>query len=270
MSVPTRPVLRYHGGKWRIAPWIVAHFPPHRVYVESFGGAASVLMRKPRAQAEFYNDLDGEIVNVFRVLRDPAQSSRLVDGLRLTPFARAEYEAAQTPSDDPVEQARRTMLKAWMGFGAGAISHAKAGFRVAYSPRRHTAREWANYPANLAALTERLSGVFIEQRPAVDVIQRYDGADVLHYVDPPYLGELRGERHRYRHELTEQEHRVLAEVLRSLAGHVVLSGYDSPLYADLFDGWTVAHRQTIDSASKRRTETLWLNPACAAALERAA
>ena len=90
---PTRPVLRWHGGKWLLAPWIIGHFSEHRVYVEPFGGAGSVLMRKPRCYAEVWNDLDGEVVNLFRVLRS-ARAQELVDVIRLTPFARDEFVAA--------------------------------------------------------------------------------------------------------------------------------------------------------------------------------
>jgi len=111
---PTRPVLRYHGGKWRLASWIISHFPPHRVYVEPFGGAASVLLRKPRSYAEVYNDMDGEIVNVFRVLRDPARARELERVLRLTPFAREEFELSYIRDEDPIEQARRTIVRAFI------------------------------------------------------------------------------------------------------------------------------------------------------------
>src|SRR5690606_17939073 len=103
--------------KWRLAPWIISHFPPHQVYVEPFGGAASVLMQKHRVYAEVYNDLDGEVVNVFRVLRDPDTAARLERALRFTAFARDEYESAYEPCDDPVEQARRTIVKGAMGYG---------------------------------------------------------------------------------------------------------------------------------------------------------
>jgi hypothetical protein len=154
MTAPTRPVLRYHGGKWRLAPWIISHFPAHRVYVEPFGGAASVLMRKPRAYAEVYNDLDGELVALFRVLRDETQAAALVRAVSLTPFAREEFAASYEPSGDPVEQARRTVIRAFMGFGSNA--HVRAtGFR-ANSNRSGTtpARDWANYPDALVAIIE--------------------------------------------------------------------------------------------------------------------
>src|SRR3954471_8601570 len=104
MSEPTRPVLRYHVGKWILAPWIISHFPSHRVYTEAFGGAASVLMRKPRSYGEVYNDLDGEIVNLFHVLRGP-RAGELIASLRLTPFARIEFEESYETAADPVEQA---------------------------------------------------------------------------------------------------------------------------------------------------------------------
>lgn len=103
----TRPVLRYHGGKWRLAPWIIQHFPPHRTYVEPYGGAASVLMRKPRSYAEVYNDLDGEVCSLFRVLREPASAVELRRLVALTPFARDEFALSYVPSPDPIEYGAR-------------------------------------------------------------------------------------------------------------------------------------------------------------------
>jgi len=113
---PQRPALRYFGGKWRIAAWTTSHFLEHDVYTESYGGAASILLRKERAHAEVYNDLDGEIVNLFRVLR--GRGDELRQALELTPFARAEFDASFEPSDDELEQARRTVVRSYMGFGS--------------------------------------------------------------------------------------------------------------------------------------------------------
>lgn len=269
-SSPKRPVLRYHGGKWRLAPWIIAHFPAHRVYTEVFGGAASVLMRKPRSEVEVYNDLDSEVVNVFRVLRDPERAASLERALRLTPFARSEYARCYEPAGGELEQARRTLVKAWMGFGSGAITHRHAGFRVATSKTRHTAREWSGFPDQIASFVDRFAGVLIEERSAITVLAKHDAPDALHYVDPPYVTETRGPRHRYRHEMDADGHRELAANLHACKGSVVVSGYDSELYAVLYHGWKSVMRPAIDALSRGRTEVLWLNARCAEALERAA
>jgi DNA adenine methylase len=126
-----RPVLRYHGGKWMLAPWILEHFPPHRIYTEAFGGAGSVLMRKPRAKlVEVYNDLDGEIVNLFRLLRDPETAGALKRLLTATPFARVEFEESYRAHQDALEQARRTVVRSFMGFGSDSASGTKTGFRA--------------------------------------------------------------------------------------------------------------------------------------------
>src|SRR5262245_6362382 len=130
MTAPARPVMRYHGGKFRLAPKIIAQFPPHRIYVEPYCGAASVLMRKERSFAEVINDLDGEVVNVFRVLRDRDQAARLRDLVTLTPWARAEFELCYEPSDDPVEQARRTIARGFMAHGSTAARPSTTGFRA--------------------------------------------------------------------------------------------------------------------------------------------
>ena len=142
---PTRPVIRYHGGKWRLAPWIISHFPEHRIYVEPFGGAGSTLIRKRRCYAEIYNDLDSEVVNVFRVLRDPSTAVALREAIELTPFGRAEFEAAYEPTDEPIERARRTIIRAYMGFGSASYNAQHGtGFRSIASsrPTRSSAFGW--------------------------------------------------------------------------------------------------------------------------------
>src|SRR5690606_23762221 len=142
---PTRPMVRYHGGKWKLAPWILEHFPPHRCYTESFGGGGSVLLRKPRSYAEVYNDLDGEMVNLFRMVRD--RGPELRELLRLTPFARVEYRESYEPCDDPLEQARRSVIRSFMGFGSNSLCRViQSGFRF-NSGRSGTtpAHDWANY-----------------------------------------------------------------------------------------------------------------------------
>src|SRR4051812_38784439 len=135
MTQPTRPVLRYHGGKWRSAHRVIPVFSPHRVYVEPFGGGASVLLRKTRAEAEVYNDIDGEVVNVFRVLQDPATAARLRELLVLTPFARDEFLAAYARTDDAIESARRAIARAFMGFGSASFN-AKHGTGFRSNSRR--------------------------------------------------------------------------------------------------------------------------------------
>lgn len=257
-----RPALRYHGGKWRIAPWILGFFPEHQIYVEAFGGAASVLLRKPRAYAEVYNDLDGEIVNFLRVLRD--RGDELRHYLSLTPFARAEFIEAYNPSDDPLVQAGRTVMKSFMGFGSDSIRR-NSGFR-SNSKRAGTtpAHDWVNYAEHLPELTERLRGVIIEQRQALDVIQNHDTLETLFYIDPPYLHSLRPamsnyRQPAYRHEMTDAEHQELAKVLGSIQGKVLISGYQSNLYETLYAGWHREEYATFADGAKKRTEVLWMN-----------
>lgn len=269
----TRPVLRYHGGKWRLAPWIISHFPPHRIYVEPYGGAASVLLRKPRVYAEVYNDLEGEVVNLFRVLRNPGQAAELERQLRLTPYAREEFWAAYEPTDEPVERARRTITRAFMGFGsASANNKHRTGFRANSNKSGTTpAHDWANYPDHISSLSARLAGVIIEQRPALEITKHHDTPEALHYLDPPYSHTTRyvgaSGSCCYVHEMTDDDHREMAEVVRRLKGMVVLSGYDSPLYQELFGDWEMVSRPAMADGAKPRTECLWLSPAAARAQE---
>lgn len=260
----TRPALRYHGGKFRLAPWIIQHLPPHRCYVEPFGGGASVLLSKPRAYAEVYNDLDGEVVNLFRVARD--HSDALVRAIELTPFSRKEFEQAYEPTDDPIEGARRTAVRSFMGFGSAGVTKQVTGFR-ANTTRAYTtpATDWRNFPDALRAVIERLRGVVIENRDAVDAMRHHDGEHTVHYVDPPYVLETRHFRGRspsYRHEMTDEQHQRLALALAELRGMVVISGYRCALYDALFVDWQRVDIATRADGAKRRIESLWLSPNC--------
>lgn len=184
MDAVSRPILRWHGGKWILAPWIIQNMPEHRVYVEPFGGAASVLLRKPRSYAEIYNDLDDDVVNLFQVLRGP-RSSELIAALKLTPFAKSEFEQAYLECDDPVEKARRLITRSFQGFGSNGHAR-KTGFRSNSNKSGTTpAREWANYPAQLTTAVERLSGVVILKNDAIKCMENHDSPETLHYVDPP-------------------------------------------------------------------------------------
>jgi DNA adenine methylase len=244
MSTVARPVLRYHGGKFRLAPWIASFSPAHSVYVEPFGGAASVLLHKPRAKSEVYNDIAEDVVNVFRVLRDPALAGRLARLVELTPFARAEFDASYERTDDPVEAARRTIIRAFLGFGSGAaFSKHATGFRTGVRGERKAgaASDLLSWPAEVPAFVERLRGVTIESRDALYLMARTDGPGTLFYVDPPYplstRGNARGVRQKYAQELTDDDHRRLAGVLQDLQGMIVLSGYPCALYdTELFSG----------------------------------
>jgi DNA adenine methylase len=260
-NAPTRPVCRYHGGKWKLAPWIISHFPEHRVYVEPFGGGGSVLLRKTRSYAEVYNDLDGEMVNLFRVARDSGQE--LTRRLALTPFARDEFHSAYESSDDPIEQARQTVVKSFLGFGSDAIQRC-TGFR-SNSNRSGTtpAHDWANLADAFPSIVQRLQGVVIENRAAVLVMLKHDAPDTLHYVDPPYVLStrmLRTDSCRYRHELTDEDHRELAVSLKQLKGMVIVSGYPSTLYNELFEGWKRLDRDAFADGAAARIECLWISP----------
>ncbi len=271
----TTPVVRYHGGKFRLAPWVIQHFPPHRCYVEPFGGAASVLMHKPRSYAEVYNDLDGDMVNLFRVLQDADQRERLLDLLVVTPYARAEFDLAWRPAKDPVERSRRLIIRAQMGYGSAGATKSTTGFRLDTARCYGTAQSlWARYPDQVGAVASRLQGVLIDNRDAIEVMHQHDATDTLHYVDPPYMQSTRSSRptsgRGYRHEMDDESHHALLRALQELRGMVVISHYPNPVYATVLADWHHVTTQ-VRFASQRgggtRTDGLWVNEACWRALE---
>jgi DNA adenine methylase len=266
---PKRPVLRYHGGKWQISEWIIEHFPPHRIYVEPYCGAASVLMRKPPSFAEVINDVNDDIVNLFRVLRDPWKAEIFRQQLENTPWARTEFWDAYEPVDaaDMVERARKMVVRAYMAFGTTGQRKNRSGFRGKGERKNRTGiNDWVNYPDSLAAVTNRLRGVLIENRPAIEVIKQQDDIETLLYCDPPYVHSTRttirwpsDNDKCYAHEMKDADHEELADVLHRCKGMVVLSGYHSKLYDRLYKGWKFFEKRAIADGAKWRTEVLWLN-----------
>ncbi len=269
-------MLRYHGGKWRIGPTIIQLFPPHRVYVEPFGGGASILMRKAPSYAEVYNDLDHGVVTTFRVLRDPTMAAELERQLRLTPWSRHEFgETMVEPDDDPIELARRTVVRAFQGFGTTSRQSGATGWRG--KPFRNNStgvRDWCNYPDAIPDFTGRLRGVTIEERPALQVIQQYDDVDTFFYLDPPYPAETRTSvrwpcelGRAYRHNLTDDDHRALAMAARACRGMVMISGYHCSLYdQELYPDWPCVEIRALADGARRRTECVWMSPSAAALL----
>ena len=255
------PPVRYFGGKWRIASWILEQFPPHTTYVEPFCGAASILFKKQPSKFEIINDLNGEIVNFFDVLRD--KTIELIRAIQLTPFSREEHRRAHIPVEetDIVERARRFYVRSRQSFGSGEGEYS-TGWRYQMDNRRGSScvDEWNNVD-NLWLAAERLKSVQIECDDAIKCIQRFDTKDTLFYVDPPYLFETRySDEHRYAHEMTDNQHVELATVLKAVQGMVLISGYSSPLYDELYDGWRRIEKATRTNDNHEATEYLWISP----------
>lgn len=276
MNAPARPLLRWLGGKYRLASWVVSQMPEHRIYLEPYGGAASVLFRKPRAYNEIVNDLDDELVNLFRVMREPLQARLLVRRLKLTPYAEAEYQLALEPAAEPIERAARLIVRSHLGHGSNSARIDRpSGFRCdGRKGTTNVAREWADYPAALAHMVRRLRGVSIRCLPAGEIIGRYRDPKVLIYLDPPYVTGTRSAKkkqdegfHAYRHEMTDADHSALLDQICDHPAMIMLSGYWSELYAERLAGWRCLTKDARAHRNLPRVERLWLNDACVRALD---
>jgi DNA adenine methylase len=262
----SRPVLRYHGGKWRLAPWLLEQFPPAEefdAYVEVFGGGASVLLRKTRSKVEVYNDLDCQVVNFFRVLRE--RTSDLVQAVALTPFSRQEFDLSYEAAADPVEAARRFVSRCYFGHGTCSMDTDDSnGFRSCdIRARKAYAREWTGVPEAIVAAAERMRGVTIENLDFRKLIPKFDDARTLFYVDPPYpMSTRRAGGKGYVHEMCDASHRELAWLLGQIKGKALVSGYPCRLYDELFKGWRRSEKAVSANGqvgSVPRKEICWRN-----------
>jgi len=241
----------------------------HRTYVEPFGGGASVLLRKERSLGECYNDLDGSIVNVFRVLQDPEKAAALQRRMIFTPFARAEFTRCYEPALDDVDGACKTIAMSFMGYGTDtATRKGTSGFNVKISDSGDFhSNAWAGWPDCVPDFIDRLRGVVIEQRDAKVIMARLDSEETFFFVDPPYVISTRsskvkkGDGHGYRHEMSNADHVELAKTMHSLQGMILLAGYPSALYGELYADWHHIERSHLSYLGKKSTECLWFNAA---------
>ncbi len=256
----------WYGGKYSHLNWLLPLLPHTQHYCEPFGGSAAVLINREPSPVETYNDIEGGVVNFFRVLREQRES--LVEAIGLTPFSREEYEQALNYSDPTVsslERARRFYIcarqtrtglaqKGSSGRWAHCLLTSRAGMAGAVS-------RWLGSVEDLPEIAQRLLRVQIEHAPAIEVIQRYDSEETLFYCDPPYPHGSRGDKNAYAYEMTDQQHRQLADVLHSVKGKVALSSYHCDLMDELYKGWNFIEAPTkkIHSTKDDRMEVLWAN-----------
>ena len=254
-------VIKYPGAKWGVAPWVISHFPEHRSYLEPFFGSGAVLFTKSRSAIETVNDIDGDVVNLFDWLRkDPA---RLAHAIRFTPYARDEYDrawAAQYTETDNFRRAVNFYIRMMMGHGFRTTGE-KVGWKNDVQGREaaYAAKCWAKTPEVIIQAAERLRGVQIENRPAVELIRRFNYQNVLIYADPPYMLGTRQDRKQYRHEMTDDDHMELLEAIKAHRGPAIISGYDSDLYNRELKGWYKDGRTSFTQTASKRREILWMN-----------
>lgn len=265
------PVLKYPGSKWRLTDWIIQHMPPHESYLEPFFGSGAVFFRKSPAKLSTINDLDGDVVNLFRVLRDrPEDLAAAVD---LTPYAREEHDEAwlQKRTGEPVEDARRFLVRIWSNHGMrirrkGGWAHAtgrNSGFSGGIASRYP---QWGALGNRIAAAAARLKNAQIEHRPALDILARHAYAGCLIYADPPYVLSTRSEA-QYAHEMNEADHEELLDALDAHPGPVLLSGYAHALYDGRLEHWERKTSAALAEGGRPREEVLWMNPVAVEALE---
>lgn len=252
-------ILNYVGSKWNLASWIVSQMPEHEVYLEPFFGSGAVLFNKPAARIETVNDIDGNIVNLFKVIRE--KPNELAHAIEFTPYSRSEYyqsfELLEKELSD-IERARVFLMRCWMARG-GKTSD-RTGWRHNIDPVTINALpDWNGLPNTILEATKRLKNVQIENQDATILIKRYNRDDCLIYADPPYLLSTRTKRH-YAHEMENNEHEELLKSLNSHKGFVLLSGYDSNLYNDLLPGWRKISKMATTEAATLKQEVLWMNP----------
>lgn len=255
-----RAIIQYPGSKWRIAKWIIDHFSPHHSYLELFFGSGAVLFTKERSNIETVNDLDGNVVNFFEwVQKDP---ERLAKEIYWIPYARDVFEKAcvQMGSEkDSFNRAVTFCTRMMMGYGC-RTNETKVGWKEDVQGREaaYAAKQWCELPETILEAAERLRGVQIENRPALELIRRYNYPNVLVYADPPYIISTRYSK-QYRHEMTDHDHEELLYTLREHRGPALVSGYDNPLYNEILKDWYRDEIQTTARSNTKRREVLWMN-----------
>ena len=232
---------------------ITKHFPTHKTFVDVMSGSASITLKKELSKNEVINDINKEVVNVFKVIRD--NHKELKEKLRYTLYSRQDYYDSRVKTDDKVEQARRTILRAWFGIGDSIDNN--TGFRVSLSQRGSVTGPWINFTNNLDAYAERIRSVIIENMDYKKLIKKYDKEDTFFYIDPPYLLSTRNSRHSYKHDFTLNQHEELCNIVQKIKGKVLISGYKDAPYTKLTN--FNEHSFKALTNNKTASEFLWCN-----------
>lgn len=253
-----KAIFKYPGSKWSIAKWVISFFPDHHSYMEPFAGSLAVLMNKPRSNIETVNDLDGNVVNLFEwIKKDP---ERLAHEIYYTPYARQVYDDAfaEVP-EDSLGRAVNFYIRLNMGHGFRTNGE-KVGWKndVQGRERAYAAMDWCRLPEKIMQAAERLRGVQIENRPALEVIGRFNSQKVLIYADPPYVLSARHGK-QYRCEMGDKDQNDLLDVLLVHKGPVLLSGYDNELYNGRLQGWHREETICYSQVCSKKREVLWMN-----------
>lgn len=253
-----KAILKYPGSKWSKAEWITSFFQPHHSYLEPFFGSGAVLFNKPRSNIETVNDLDDNVVNLFEwIKKDP---EKLAHEIYYTPYARQAYEnALAREPENSLEKAVNFYICLNMGHG-----YRTSGERVGWKndiqgrERAYASKNWCELPQKILQAAERLRGVQIENRPALELIHRFNYKNVLIYCDPPYMLRTRHGK-QYKCEMGDSDHEELIKVLLKHKGYVVLSGYDTDLYNDMLKGWNRYETKSYTQTHAKKQEVIWLN-----------
>lgn len=255
-----KAVVKYPGSKWGIAKWIISHFPEHHSYLEPFFGSGAVLFNKARSNIETVNDLDGNVVNLFEWIRNDPE--KLAHEIHYTPYARQVYEDAYaTTPEDSLQKAVNFYIRLNMGHGFRTTGE-KVGWKndVQGREKSYASMNWVNLPGKILEAAERLRGVQIENRPAVELMERFNYPNVLVYLDPPYVLCSRSEkRKQYQHEMSDRDHEELLKTAKLHQGPVLISGYDSELYNTELKDWYREEITCYSQIHSKKKEVLWMN-----------
>ena len=256
-------ILKYPGSKWSTAKWIISNFPPgyeKMTYLEPFFGSGAIFFNKKRSSVETINDIDGNVINLFKVIREHPEE--LATMIEFTPWSREEYSQSYKMTGESLEDARRFLVRMWQAIGAKSSDI--TGWRSNIQALNGNIPQWATkLPENIMTVSWRLKHlgnklVQIENRPAADCIQRYNRANVFIYADPPYIQSTRSGRI-YAHEMKDQDHIELLELLKKHSGSVMISGYENEIYSDLLEGWHTEKQIANCEGGQKREEIIWMN-----------
>lgn len=249
-------ILKYPGAKWRIAKWVIEQMPEHHSYVEPFFGSGAVFFNKQPSNIETINDLDEEVVNFFEVVREDPE--KLAEMLYMTPYSRKVYEQSYEPEGSRLYRAWKFCVRINMSYGYRC--NAMTGWKndVQGRERAYAAQVWSKLPDIVMQAAERLRGVQIERRPALDIIKKFDHPKCLIYCDPPYLLSTRKGK-QYNIEMSDKDHEELLHCMLQSKSKVILSGYDSDMYNDVLKHWRKVKKENMTQSLRKREEVLWMN-----------